>query len=404
MASETNTSDQNLRDALKIVATGLNGRKQMEPEEIEALQRELQSLATDGRVLLTSAEQLKAENIIGFMFRPTVEECLQLWFGKSRQTDTEIWSKFGADVALASEGGYDHWALNPEHPRMLLALILLLDQFRRNMYRNSPEMYAQDTRCVGLVKRAITHGVTERLKVLERVFTCLVLTHSEQLSDQHLCMQEWEKVELELAPTDPLRVFHEVFSRHLLVIERFNCFPHRNSLLGRESSPEEEAFLTDTEFRFDLPLVQLQDGRFCFQGTINGREVARIEGEKVSLVYQGPDAAMAQAEEEIRLRGYALVGDIKLHKFIVERDMPAIGSIEHSQMQKYVNKSNRALRQLWPRMTWIESYVCNDKMFCVYLADQPGTLREHALMADMPLNAAHRVRSIVDAGSYDDDG
>lgn len=395
---------QELRDALRLVATGLNGRTQLDPQEIETLQRELQALATYGRAQVTSAEQLKAEGIIAFMFRPTVEECLQLWFGKSQQTDSEIWTRFGEDVALASQGAYDHWALSPDHPRMLLALILLLDQFRRNMHRNTPEMYAQDTRCLRLIKRAIAQGTIERLKLIERVFPCLVLTHSEQLADQHLCLQEWDKVQRELVQTDPLRVFHEVFSRHLRVIERFQRFPHRNEVLGRTSTEEEKAFLSNADFRFDLPLVQLPNGKFCFQGEIEGQAVAHIAGEQVNLTYQGPDAAMAQAEREIRQQGFANVGSVKMHKFIVEREMPAIGSTEHDEVRQYINRSNRALRKLWPRMTWVESYLCNDKMFCVYLADDPATLREHALMSEMPINAVHRVRSIVDAGSFEEEG
>ncbi|MEE9570118.1 MAG: DUF924 family protein, partial [Gammaproteobacteria bacterium] len=226
-------------------------------------------------------------------------------------------------------------------------------------------------------------------------------THSELLADQHLCMQEWEKVEVELAPTDPLLVFHEVFHRHLSVIEQFGRFPHRNALLGRAATPDEETFLTDAEFRFDLPLVKRPDGNFCFQGTIEGRKVERVEGESVSLAYQGPDAAMAQAEQEVRLQGYARVGDIKLRKFIVERDMPAVGTKKYWQLKADVDRVNKALGELWPRLAWIESFICNNKTYCVYLADSAATLRKHALLADMPLESAHEVRRIIDPGIFE---
>ena len=82
------------------------------------------------------------------MLRPSIEECLNLWFGKSEQTDQEIWNRFGADVALASRGHYDHWALDVEHPRLLVALVIMLDQFPRNMYRDTPQMYACDAHCL----------------------------------------------------------------------------------------------------------------------------------------------------------------------------------------------------------------------------------------------------------------
>jgi uncharacterized protein (DUF924 family) len=389
------------RRGLNVILTGLDGREEMAADEIRALKRELRALAGESAARFTSAEQLKAESIIAFTFRPTVGECLDLWFGKSQQTDADIWRLFGEDVALASQGDYDHWALNPEYPRMLLALIMLLDQFRRNMYRNTPEMYAADPRCLMLVRRAIRSGAIERLRLIERVFPCLVLTHSESLADHHLCMREWEKVEVELSPTDPLRVFHEIFDRHLRVIERFGRFPHRNDLLGRGSTPEEEAFLTNAEFRFDLPLVKRPDGSFCFQGTIEGRKVEFVEGDAACLAYRGPDAAMAQAEAEIRLQGYARVGDVELRKFIVERDMPDIGAKRHEEMRVDINRSNNALRELWPRLAWVESYVCNNKMYCVFMADSAATLRKHALLAGLPMDTAYEVRRVIDPETLD---
>ena len=100
----------------------------------------------------------KAEEVLDYMLRPDIEDCLNLWFGKFEQTDQEIWNRFGADVALASAGHYDHWALNVEHPRLLVALVIMLDQFRRNMYRDTPQMYACDARCLALVKRGLRVG------------------------------------------------------------------------------------------------------------------------------------------------------------------------------------------------------------------------------------------------------
>ena len=125
------------------------------------------------------------------MLRPSIEECLNLWFGKSEQTDQEISQRFGVDVALASKGQYDHWALDVDHPRLLVALVIMLDQFPRNMYRDTPQMYACDARCRDLVKRGLRVGVCAGLPPIERVFLCMVLSHSEALEDQHLCMEEW---------------------------------------------------------------------------------------------------------------------------------------------------------------------------------------------------------------------
>jgi uncharacterized protein (DUF924 family) len=208
----------------------------------------------------------KPDQVLQYMLRPRIDDCLELWFGKSAQTDRDIRDRFGADVALAAGGFYDPWALNAEHPRRVVALVILLDQFPRNIYRDTAQMYACDARCQTIVKRALRAGMAERLRPIERVFLCLVLTHSERLDDQHLCMALWGHTMAELAPDDPVRVFQDIFQRHLLVIERFGRFPHRNTVLQRASTAAEEAFLGDGSFRFDLPLVLRPDGGFSFTG------------------------------------------------------------------------------------------------------------------------------------------
>ena len=209
----------------------------------------------------------RARQVLQYMLRPSIEDCLNLWFGKSEQTDSEIWNRFGADVVLASQGHYDHWAFDTEHPRLLVALVILLDQFPRNMYRDTARMYANDARCRGLVKRALRAGASECLQPVERVFLCLVLTHSEALEDQHLCMQEWGHAIAELASDDPLNAFQDIFQRHAAVIRRFGRFPHRNKVLQRGSTAAEEDFLGNSAFRFDLPLTRRPDGAFDFAGT-----------------------------------------------------------------------------------------------------------------------------------------
>ena len=166
---------------------------------MEDLHRELRMLLQNDRLQIAAAEIDKGEQILAYMLRPGMEECLNLWFGKSEQTDQDIWNRFGADVALASQGRYDHWALNVEQPRLIVALVIMLDQFPRNIYRDTSQMYEYDTRCRALVKRGLRVGVSERLRPIERVFLCLALSHSESLDDQHLCMEEWGRAMDELA-------------------------------------------------------------------------------------------------------------------------------------------------------------------------------------------------------------
>src|SRR5262245_14343556 len=229
-----------IQQSLQVILAGLDGREALAAADTEALRRELRMLLQLERMQIAAVEIDKAEQVLKYMLRPSTGECLNVWFGKSEQTDLDIWNRFGADVALASRGHYDHWALNVEHPRLLVALVIMLDQFPRNMYRDMPQMYACDARCLALVKRGLRVGVSERLRPIERVFLCLVLTHSEALDDQYLCMEEWGRAMQDLAPDDPLNAFHEIFHRHVAVIGRFGRFPHRNEVLQRASTPSEE--------------------------------------------------------------------------------------------------------------------------------------------------------------------
>ena len=252
-----------------------------------------------------------AQQVLRYMLRPSIEDCLSLWFGKSEQTDSEIWNRFGAEVVLASQGSYDHWALDIEHPRLLVALVILLDQFPRNMYRDTARMFVNDARCRNLVKRALRAGASERLQPIERAFLCLVLTHSEALEDQHLCMSEWGRAMAELASDDSLKAFHDIFQRHLAVIQRFGRFPHRNKVLQRASTAVEEDFLGNSAFRFDLPLIRRPDGRFDFVGTCGYGSLPAAKASAASsasdrpcctspCACSGPNAAHAAASTRTR--------------------------------------------------------------------------------------------------------
>lgn len=327
---------------LHVILAGLDEHDTLSAFEMESLQRELRMLLQIENFQAATAEIDKAEQVLGYMLRPSIEECLNLWFGKFEQTDRDIWNQFGADVALASRGNYDHWALNVERPRLLVALVIMLDQFRRNMYRETPEMYACDARCLALVKRGLRVGVGACLRPIERIFLCLALAHSEALDDQHLCVEEWGRVMDGLAPDDPLNAFHEIFHRHLAVIMRFGRFPHRNKVLQRASTPGEEEFLENDSFRFDLPLVRQSDGTLVFAGTVKKRTAKLLDHEYQTLLpgideatgafefeYAGPDAVFTKTQEQLKQQGYIRIGDsvpdftartsmgrIRFHEFI----------------------------------------------------------------------------------------
>src|SRR5262249_938232 len=234
---------ERVQQSVQVILAGVEERDALSAEDTEDLRRDLRMLLQSERMQIANSEIEKAEQVLRYMLRPNIQDCLTLWFGKSEHTDQEIWNRFGADVALASRGHYDHWALDVEHLCLLVALVILLDQFPCNMYRGTPQMYACDARCLALVKRGLRIDVSERLRPIERLFLCLVLTHSESLDDQHRCMAEWDRTMAELAADDPLNVFHEIFHRHVAVIKRFGRFPHRNMLLQRANTWAEEEFL-----------------------------------------------------------------------------------------------------------------------------------------------------------------
>jgi hypothetical protein len=110
-------------------ATSLSGAS------LKTLKRSLLQLSASPSI--TPEEKAKAKSVIDFMILPSMEDCLELWFGKSKETDERIWSEFAEDVAKASMGMYEHWSYAVEEPTMIVALVMYLDQFRRNMFRGT---------------------------------------------------------------------------------------------------------------------------------------------------------------------------------------------------------------------------------------------------------------------------
>ena len=331
------TLSHRIQQSLQVILAGLDEHEALSGADTEVLRRDLRMLLQLERIQIAAAEMDKAEQVLNYMLRPSMGECLNVWFGKSEQTDQEIWNQFGADVALASRGYYDHWALDIEHPRLLVALVIMLDQFPRNMYRDTARMYECDARCRSLVKRGLRVDVTEHLRPVERVFLCLVLSHSESMEDQHLCMGEWDNVMNRLPPDDPLNAFHEIFHRHFAVIKRFGRFPHRNKILERSSTEAEEDFLADGSFRFDLPLIRQPNGSFVFAGTVKKHTVTLLDYEYQTLLpasdevpagtyefkYMGPDNAFTKTREQLEKQGYIRIGDT-VPDFIADSSMGLI--------------------------------------------------------------------------------
>ncbi|MCH9631603.1 MAG: hypothetical protein S4CHLAM37_16270 [Chlamydiia bacterium] len=163
---------------------------------------------------------------------------LKLWFGGGAEIDAEITEKFQAAVEDAYAGKFDNLR---NDPRSLMATVILLDQFSRNIYRNTPKFVAYDKKALALCKEGIHSGLHKELSYIERAFFYLPLEHSEDLENQIECVRLYEELYEEAPETlkESMKNFLGYAKDHYDVIDRFGRFPHRNKILGRESTEEE---------------------------------------------------------------------------------------------------------------------------------------------------------------------
>jgi len=183
----------------------------------------------------------------------TPEEVLEFWFCDGRDTQREAWFQqsdafdsecrtcCGALVAPAREGALDHWAATPHGA---LALLLLLDQFPRNLFRGGAQAFASDAKGREIARRAVLErGFDRGLTPVERVFAYLPFEHSESLADQDISVALFEGLRDFPEHRGPRQTIDYAW-RHWAIIRRFGRFPHRNTALGRPSTPEELTYLS----------------------------------------------------------------------------------------------------------------------------------------------------------------
>ena len=166
------------------------------------------------------------------------------WYRGGKPVDDEIRDRFGALVPRACAGELADWQ---ETPQGALALILLLDQFTRNLYRNTTDAYAGDARAFEIVCRAIDRKLDLDLHPVERIWLYHPFHHSEQVEEQDRGLALLDAV-LNAAPEPWHRYVRRSikgWTRHRNIVARFGRFPHRNAVLGRECTEEELTFLAD---------------------------------------------------------------------------------------------------------------------------------------------------------------
>ncbi|MGQ0619523.1 MAG: DUF924 family protein [Panacagrimonas sp.] len=172
-----------------------------------------------------------------------------LWWGAQPETDRLIGARFGDLRRLATEGALDAWLASA---RGRLAAIVLIDQFSRNLFRGRPEAFAHDALARSWCLDGIAEAADRALRPIERVFFYLPLEHSESREDQAHSVTLYEALAREVSP-DLRGLFdgYAGFARaHRDIIERFDRFPHRNTVLGRPSTAEEQVFLTQPRSSF----------------------------------------------------------------------------------------------------------------------------------------------------------
>ena len=195
-----------------------------------------------------------ALDLLQFWFGPrpytpaSVQQHARLWFGEpdapelTPQTDELIRERYGELTLAAEQGQLSAWESSP---RRRLALIVLLDQCSRNIYRGTARAYAQDLRALSLTVSGMQVGADATLDPVERLFFYMPLMHAESLDVQEESVAAFRRL-LEEAPADLRRIFADHLQHalaHREVIGRFGRFPSRNSVLGRDSTAEELEWL-----------------------------------------------------------------------------------------------------------------------------------------------------------------
>jgi uncharacterized protein (DUF924 family) len=176
------------------------------------------------------------------------DQKIGLWFGNAPETDAYIRERYGAAIDTTAN---EDWDLAELMPRQRVGLIVLIDQFSRNVHRGTPRVYAHDARAQDFASRFLALSMSG-LTPVEIMFAILPLGHSEVLEHQDRAVEVLEGSILPLAP--PHRFWDGAKRQaHLYrdIIARFGRFPHRNAILGRDTTPEEARFMAETKMTPD---------------------------------------------------------------------------------------------------------------------------------------------------------
>ena len=184
-----------------------------------------------------------AEEILAFWFGPIPHVARDTWYRKDDAFDREIRERFGASLAAGIAGAFGDWCTTAHGS---LARVVLLDQLTRNAFRGTAEQFAGDPGALATANDALERGFDRALDAHERSFLYMPFEHSERLDMQDRAVELFTALAAETGLDAPLPWAH----KHRDVVRRFGRFPHRNAVLGRESTADELAFLEQPGSRF----------------------------------------------------------------------------------------------------------------------------------------------------------
>jgi uncharacterized protein (DUF924 family) len=190
--------------------------------------------------MTTVADDVCFSDVLAFWFgapeSPTLGLARPAWFRKDAAFDEAIRQRFAATLANAAKGEFDAWQ---ETPYACLALLVVLDQFPRNLHRQSPLSFATDHKALAVARRAVQRGFDRLLRPVERTFMYLPFEHAEDIAAQRRSLELFASLSRHPGGDS----LFDYARRHYDIVVRFGRFPHRNQVLGRTSTAEEEAFL-----------------------------------------------------------------------------------------------------------------------------------------------------------------
>ena len=205
-------------------------------------------LSESADATITDEDQARIDAILSFWFRkqelsaPQIDRRMDLWFGADSVLDLEIEKEFADDVEAACDGRLDHWAAEPEGR---LALIIIIDQFRRNIYRNTAAAFSKDRLALKLCVEGAVEKKDKGLTPIQKVFFYMPLQHAESRKVQAKSVELYNRLAESVSPTyrETFLTVAQFAELHKDIIDQFGRFPHRNTILNRENTAEENQYL-----------------------------------------------------------------------------------------------------------------------------------------------------------------